>query len=384
MGLGKKVRRGAQRAATLSAALATGLLVIISVPSTSGAASGAVSGTFNTAEFDVPMGLVVGGGHLWVANQAGNSLTEVNPSTGGWMGTFGGAKYGFDHPTAITTAGPDLFVANGTGSLSEVRASNGAAIRTISGPKFGFLHPIALAVSGHTVLVLNAGNPSATPSVAGSISEIDARTGRLLRQVSGASLALDNPVALTVAGPDTYVADEANDSVTEIATTTGALIRVITGQGLRNPDGITVAEGHVWVSDAATNAATDIDETTGAVLATFSDSDGKYGFGSPSVAVESGGNVFIASPFGTSPMVTKLSATSGTPSWYMCNTNGPYYFSLLSAIAVSGNHLWVASRSGANSRTPAATTGSLTELSTGSGALITTVPTPHQSQHSLP
>jgi hypothetical protein len=60
----------------------------------------------------------------------------------------------------------------------------------------------------------------------------------------------------------------------------------------------------------------------------------------------------------------------------MCNTNGPYYFSLLSAFAVSGDDLWVASRSGANSKTPAAATGSLTELSTVTGDLIATVPAP--------
>jgi hypothetical protein len=128
------------------------------------------------------------------------------------------------------------------------------------------------------------------------------------------------------------------------------------------------------VADSASNAATEIALATGAVIATETDSDGSYGFGSPSAVIGSGGNIFIASPFGTSPMVTKLSASNGQPSWYMCNTNGPYYFSLLSAFAVSGSTLWVASRSGANSTTPGALTGSLTELSTGSGALITTLP----------
>jgi len=75
-------------------------------------------------------------------------------------------------------------------------------------------------------------------------------------------------------------------------------------------------------------------------------------------------------------MVTKVSVTTGLPSWYMCNTNGPYYFSLLSAFAITGDDLWVASRSGANSQTPDAATGSLTELSTVNGALVTTVPVP--------
>src|SRR5271170_6380427 len=99
-------------------------------------------------EFDAPSGLAFGGGHLWVTNEAGNSLTEIDPATGAWMGSFLGRRYGFSHPTAITSAGSDLFVANDSGSLSEVRAGNGAAIRTISGTQFGFLHPIALALSG--------------------------------------------------------------------------------------------------------------------------------------------------------------------------------------------------------------------------------------------
>ena len=214
----------------------------------------------------------------------------------------------------------------------------------------------------------------ASPAVAPSISEVDARSGHLLRKVAGSSFALDNPLALTVAGPDAYIADEANNAVTEIDIASGALVRLITGQGLANPDGIAVSAGNVWVADAGSNAATDIDQATGAILTTVNDSDGQYGFGRPSVAIESDGNVFIASPYGTSPMVTKLSATTGAPSWYMCNTNGPYYFSLLSAFAVSGDHLWVASRSGANSQTPGARTGSLTELDTGSGALIATLP----------
>jgi len=373
MDLVRGLRRGARWAASLAAALAMGLLTIGVVP-TSGAASAATPGSFNTAEFDVPSGLAFGGGHLWVTNQAGNSLTEIDPLTSAWMGTFRAGRYGFNHPTAITTVGPDLFVANRSGSLSEVRASNGVAIRTISGPKFGFVHPVALAASGSTVLVLNAGQPSATPAVPGSISEIDAQTGKLLRKVSGSSFAFDDPIALAVSGPDAYIADVASNSVTEIDTASGALVRVIAGQGLNTPDGITVADGHVWVADAGSNAATDIDQSTGAVLATVTDSDAAYGFGRPSVAIASDGNVFIATPFGTSPMVTKLSATTGTPSWYMCNTNGPYYFSLLSAFAVSGDHLWVASQSGANSKTPGAKTGSLTELNTGSGALITTLP----------
>jgi outer membrane protein assembly factor BamB len=145
---------------------------------------------------------------------------------------------------------------------------------------------------------------------------------------------------------------------------------------LSAPAGIAVEDGNAWVSDSASSAATEIATGTGTVITTVTDAEGSYGFGTPSMVIGTGGNVYVASPFGSSPMVTKLSATSGQPSWYMCNTNGPYYFSLLSAFAVSGSDLWVASRSGANSATPGARSGSLTELSTGDGSLIATVPIP--------
>jgi hypothetical protein len=339
------------------------------------AASPRVSGA---SEFDAPSGLAFGGGHLWVTNQAGNSVTEIDPSTGAWLATFVRSKgYRFNQPAAITSDGPDLFVANASGSVTEMRSSNGALVRVISGPRFHFVDPVAIDASGSTILVLNEGRPSGL--VAGSVTEINAHTGLLRRTISGAPYAFSEPVALTVSGPDAFVADKGDNSMTEVNIGSGQVVRVVAQQGLAAPDGIGVADGQVWVADSATSAATDIDAATGQVVVTETDSDGAYGFWTPSVVIADGSDVFIATPFGTSPMVTKVTATSGAANWYMCNTNGPYYFSLLSAFAVSGTDLWVASRSGANSQTPAAATGSLTELSTDTGALIATLPAPSTS-----
>ena len=334
------------------------------------------AGASSALEFDAPSGLAFGGGHLWVTNEAGNSVTEINPSGGAWLATFIATRYGFNQPTAITSFGPNLFVANASGSVSELRASNGALVRVISGEKFGFVDPVAITTVGTRILVLNAGRPSASPNVMGSITEINGRTGALLRTVSGPSLMLANPMAFTVYGADVYVADEANNSVTEANIATGKLVTVISQQGLDSPDGIAYQDGNIWVADGASNAATEISAATNAVTVTETDSDADYGFGDPLMVIGTGGNVYVASPYGTSPMVTKVSATSGTPYWFMCNTNGPYYFSQLSAFAVSGSDLWVASQSGANSTTPAASTGSLTEMSVDDGSLITTLPLP--------
>jgi outer membrane protein assembly factor BamB len=324
-----------------------------------------------THEFDEPSGLAIASGHLWVTNEAGNSVTEINPSTGAWLASFvGTSDYRFNHPDAITRSGANLFIANGGGSVTEMSSRTGTFIRTISGAMFHFAHPVAITSWGPTVFVLNAGGSGAP----GSITELNSRTGALIRRVSGARFALSDPAALTVTGRALFVADRGNNAVTEINEANGALIRVVRGQGLQAPDGIAVSNGRVWVADSASNAATAINASNGAVIATYSDADGSYGFGQPSTVIADRGNVYVMTPFGSSPMVTKVSATAGTPYWYMCNTNGPYYFSLLSAFAVSGNDLWVASRSGANSQTPGAATGSLTEMLITTGALITTLP----------
>jgi hypothetical protein len=332
--------------------------------------------TANALEFDAPSGLAFGGGHLWVTNGAGNSVSEIDPSSGAWIATLNSSKYGFHQPTAITRDGAYLFVANATGSVSELRASNGAFVRTIAGSRYHFVNPVAIEAAGSFVLVLNGGRPNITGTSVGSITVIRASNGSPVRTVSGASFAFNEPMALAVSGSVAFVADKGDNSVTEVRIANGHLVRVVAQQGLDAPDGIAIADGNAWVADSAANAATEINTTTGAVITTVGDSDGSYGFGAPSIVIATSGYVYVATPFGTSPMVTKVSATNGQPSWYMCNTNGPYYFSLLSAFAVSGTNLWVASRSGANSATPGAQTGSLTEMSTGSGALIATFPKP--------
>jgi hypothetical protein len=321
-------------------------------------------------EFNYPSGLAFAGGHLWVANEHGNSVSEIDPSTGAWMASLTSGPYGLDAPTAIAASGPDIFVANSVKSISEINANTRQLVRIIFGSEYRFSKPVAITVAGGRVLVLNAGTG------AGSITEFSAQNGLLLKTISGARFAFNDPTAFTTNGQNIYVADKGNNSVTEVNMVSGRLVDVISQQGLSEPDGIAAEDGRIWVADSQTNAATEINAATNAVVSTYTDSDADYGFWDPATVIAAAGNVYIATPYGTSPMVTKVEATTGTPDWYMCNTNGPYYFSELSAFAVQGNNLWVASRTGANSQTPAAATGSLTEMSIGSGDLIATFPAP--------
>jgi streptogramin lyase len=329
--------------------------------------AGAESPHSTAHEFNWPTGLAFGGGKLWVTNATSSTISEINPSTGAWRGTLNSPSYGFDHPSAIVDHGGELFVVNANDTVTEFRASNGTLVRRILGATYHFSSPVAITTSGDEVLVLNSGN-------SGSVTVFSASTGALIRNIHGAAYAFNDPAAFATSGTDVWVADEGNNSVTELDFTTGKFVRVITQQGLSSPDGIAIGSGNVWVANNNTSSATEISASTGAVLGTKSDKDGSYGFWKPTVMISTGYSIYTMTPYGSSPMVTKMSASTGHPYWYMCNTNGPYYFSELSAFAISNGDLWVASRSGANSKTAGAATGSLTELSLGSGQLIKTLP----------
>ena len=338
------------------------------LPSVSGATS-LTSGH----EFDYPVGLAFSGGKLWVANEMGNSVSEINPSDGTWLASLTSGPYGIEHPTSIASFGSDVFVANSVGSVSEISAPTRKLVRIVFGKQYRFKNPVAITETGGRVLVLNAGTGR------GSITEFNAHNGALIRVISGSQYDFLGASAFATYGADVFVADKTTDAVTEVNMISGRRVRVVSGQGLSGPDGIAVNAGRVWVSDATTSSATEINAASGAVLATFTDSEAQYGFWDPATVIAAGSDVYIATPYGTSPMVTRVDATTGSPYWFMCNTNGPYYFSELSAFAVSGNDLWVASRSGANSPTPGSSTGSLTEMNLVSGALMGTFPAPSSS-----
>ena len=70
---------------------------------------------------------------MWVANQGGNSVTEINASDGSFVQTLSGGSYGFGDPLDLAFDGTHLWVSNWTGdSVTELNASNGSWIQTIS------------------------------------------------------------------------------------------------------------------------------------------------------------------------------------------------------------------------------------------------------------
>ena len=155
-----------------------------------------------------------------------------------------------------------------------------------------------------------------TNSASNSVTEIDSQTLAFVASLQAENFKFKKPTGAVVDGTDLWVTNESGDSVTEVDTNTGQLVRVVVDHtNLPTPGPITVGDGYV----------------------------------------------FTVSPPGDSPMVTQID--NGKVVWMMCNTNGPYLFSNPQAAVVSGSNLWVVSKG----------SSSLTEMDTDSGALIRTI-----------
>ena len=59
---------------------------------------------------------VCDGTHVWVANYFGDSVTELDATTGGLVRVLSGSSYGFDRPVSVSSDGKDVWVANYAGN----------------------------------------------------------------------------------------------------------------------------------------------------------------------------------------------------------------------------------------------------------------------------
>ncbi|MGO9198911.1 MAG: PQQ-binding-like beta-propeller repeat protein [Acidimicrobiales bacterium] len=227
-----------------------------------------------------PSAMVVYGTHLWVTDSKGNSVTEINDTDGRLIRALANKTSSprrFDDPDAITRAGSDLWVTNYKGdSVTEIDETSGAVVKTIdsgTGPKsYGLSEPDGIAFDGTNLWVSDSGMDQVT--------EMDASSGALVQIVTNSShngnygfwspgvvlahksvvyvvsppgsspmitqmavssgdsnwmmcntnyaFNFDNPSALALDGSDLWVANEANDTLTEMNASSGVLIQDIT------------------------------------------------------------------------------------------------------------------------------------------------------------
>jgi outer membrane protein assembly factor BamB len=163
--------------------------------------------------------------------------------------TLSGGSYGFAGPTGIAVDGGHIWVSNAAasvahgGSVTELDASTGRWMRTLSGGSYGFNRPNAIAVGDGDIWVA---------SITGySVTELDASTGHWVRTLTLGAGDL-TPVALAVDGPDVWVLNGDNGvgagSVTELDASTARLVRTLRGKGYSTPSAIAVDGRSLWVA----------------------------------------------------------------------------------------------------------------------------------------
>jgi hypothetical protein len=305
-----------------------------------------------------PDAAAVYGNDLFVANKGGNSVTELNATSGNFIRTISGTRYRFNQPTALQVIGKDLFVANASAGVTEVAISSGALVRLYRGPAF-FSDPVALTASGSSLFVLNAR--------AGTVTKIETATttGRMMVR----RFSFKGPKAIVAAGPHLFVTNSTGNYVTEITSATLKALAILRSKyQFDEPTGIAAHNGDVWVANYGGQSLTELLASTGAFVQAVR-SDESY-LPDPGPLTYGDGYFFTASPPGGSPMITQVpvSNPSSLP-WMMCNTNGPYHFSNPEALVVAGANLWVVNQSGAS----APYASSLTEMRAGSGDLVQTI-----------
>ena len=112
-------------------------------------------------------------------------MTELNAGDGSWVRTLSGARYGFNAPYSIASAGSRIWVTNlypgiDGGSVTELNAGDGSWMATLTGGCYNFDGPRGIAVDGSHIWVASSG---ITPA-GGSVTELNASNGSWIQTLS--------------------------------------------------------------------------------------------------------------------------------------------------------------------------------------------------------
>jgi len=193
---------------------------ITEVATGSGALIGTVSGS--VFGFDRPTGLTVADGRIFVANSASDTVTVVNATTRAFVAALGGSPFNFSTPKGIAFDGTNLWVTNqGDESVTEFSPTTLDELTVLVSGNLPMVGPITYG-DGYVFAV---SPPGSSPMVS-QITPSPATVNWMMCNTNGPYL-FNNPQALVVAGTDLWVVNEGGNSLTEMETVTGALIRTV-------------------------------------------------------------------------------------------------------------------------------------------------------------
>jgi hypothetical protein len=219
-----------------------------------------------TYDFDDPIALAPSGQDLYVLSSAG-SVTEIATRTGALVGTASGPAFGFDVPTGLAVADGDVFVANsGANTVTVLSAENESFVASLSGSTFDFSTPTGVAFDGTNVWVTNEGGQSVTEFSPTTLDELNVL-------VSG-NLPLVGPIAYGDGYVYTVSPPGWSPMVTQItpspATVNWMMCNTNAAYGFNDPQALVVAGANLWIVNEGGNSLTEMDTVSGDLIRTVS------------------------------------------------------------------------------------------------------------------
>jgi outer membrane protein assembly factor BamB len=223
------------------------------------------------AIFNGPAGMALSDGHLWVTDSLANEVVELNAANGSFVRFVNAAADRFKSPSDIVSVGHYLWVTS-SNCVTQLNASDGSLVRVLKAQKYHFDVPSSIQYGDAHIWMVSGGNAKNDSE----ILELNPANGALVRVITSSDLA--NPSALTINGPDVWVANQMNSTVAEFSAANGSLLRVldatnfttagfaITRYHFNQPTGLASAGRDVWVADNGNFPLTEIDGSTGALV----------------------------------------------------------------------------------------------------------------------
>jgi outer membrane protein assembly factor BamB len=271
----------------------------------------------------------------------------------------------FDEPWAIAAHQQHVWIVNfASNSITELNARSGSLVRVIDARADGLMEPSDIVYGGGHLWVTNDGGDTVT--------ELDARSGSLVRVIKAEGDEANNAASLTYSGGRVWVLNHYGDSITELNARSGSLVRVIhlhsdldlaqnkTLQDDFGPEDVVANEKHVWISDFTGTGCEilELSVSSGSATRTIRCGSMVTGVGEFSGFLAlSGEHLWMTGIDGNS--LSEFNAHTGV----LVRTVGEKKDNLqgTTGITVAGSHLWVSSLGG---------TGLVTELNAKSGSLV--------------
>lgn len=240
---------------------------------------------------------------MWVANYLGNSVTELDGTTGAVITVVRGIGTGLDGPSAVAFGDSHIWVTNHDGNSVTELNTDGTVASVISCD--GILSPVSVSVdsgSGKVFVVnYNGGTVrqlphySVTPGT-GSITILNS-DGSQSAVASNASLGAGTfsyPNSISLDGTHAWVAQDNNGagggSVLEL-NLDGTLAQKITDASISDPQGISSNGTQVFVTNYDTNSVTTLSASTGGVNSVLSGTN--FQFNGPLGVYNDGTNFWV-------------------------------------------------------------------------------------------